>query len=305
MANAKRSSSPEEQEIIAGQNEWDQFLPKSHAERVALLDRLTKVRQNVNDEIAQVKKDAGLSDIERTLTEQSGYTPQAIKIIAMLEKMPARACAKTIRQVNGRMEDKGRILPDMFDQASTAAREDRPQEPAAQQRSPEEMAASHETETRDPLEVQVTAAEAREQLEAYLKEHPRRRGTKPKELVRLDDQLAAALAREGAEPDNVVNLGGHMRGTADAGEAHIKAQIAEQAKKGQEETAKQPAEPDPAPEKPAKKPRGKKAAETPAAETAPAAKNGPPKLDDESEDEEAPPEPGAPIGTASPSFSMA
>lgn len=312
----KSKLTPELQEIIAGQNEAVQRLPADHAERVALLDQEKKIREDMNDKIAQAKKDAGHASYLERLTTNHGIPPQAIKINNILDGMPARARAATIRHVLTRAEDKNWIVPDMFDNGFGSIKPG-DEDPAvydstgtgkaqggeqAQPRTTEEMSASHEPKGTGPgLSHDEILSRFEAANKAYLEKGGR--GKKPNEWHEakkaLDESNAARDAAEEVapepaapepdRPDNVVSFTEQQRRANAKGEEHIKQQSEKKAaeRAGKATTAREE-----------KKPTGR----SKKAEAAPEAN---PALADD-EDEEAPaaaPPPGQ-IGTAPATFRM-
>lgn len=251
-----KTLSPELQEIIAGQNEAVQRLPADHAERIALLDQEKKLREDMNDKIAQVKKDVGHGSYLERLTTNHGISPQAVKITNILDGMPARARAATIRHVLTRAEDKNWIVPDMFDNGFGSIKpgdEDaavfdstgtgKAQGGAsAEPRTTDEMAASHEPKGTGPglsHDEIVAAFEAQNKL--YLDKGGK--GKKPNawheakaaldasnaERDKAEEVAPEPPAPEPAKPDNVVNFTKQQKDANKAGDDHIRKQSEEKA----------------------------------------------------------------------------
>lgn len=314
-----KTLSPELQEIIAGQNEAVQRLPKDHGERVAILDQEKKIREDMNDKIAQVKKDAGHASYLDRLTTNHGISPQAIKISNILDGMPARARAATIRHVLTRAEDKNWIVPDMFDNGfgsikpgdedaavfdSTGAGKAQGGA-SAEPRTTEEMAASHEPKGTGPgLSHDEIVANFEAANKAYLEKGGK--GKKPNawhDAKKALDESNAAREKAEAEtgepapepqkPDNVVNFTKQQKAANKAGDDHIR----QQSEKKASERASKPAE-TAREEKKATRPRKKD-------ELAAAPEPAPPEMDaDDDEEAPAPAAPPGQIGAAPSSFRM-
>lgn len=304
-----------QKDIVRAQNAAIQKLPENLNERMSIWNDDEKRRKVANDKIAQIKKDVGLSEGERLLTERYGYSPQAIRWIRQLRKMPTLEAASAVSLFLGYAKDHQLHYPTLFDAAGYGVgSDDAPGETAgfdktsegqrrggedAQPRTTEEMAASHEPKGTGPgLSYDEIVAGFTKAEEAW-KANGSKPGRKPKDYVEAKAALDAANAERGGEPgevppapepakpDNVVNFTKQQKDANKAGDDHIRKQSEEKAasRASKATTAREEKKPST---------RGKKADAAPAAN---------PALADD-DDEEAPaaaPPPGQ-IGSTAPSF---
>jgi hypothetical protein len=204
----------EQREVMRAQNDALLLWPEDRAERLKEWDNLTLTRARMNDKIAQVKKEVGLSDLEKTMIDTRGVVPQTMKIMAMLTKMPAGPRSACCRQVMKLIDDRNFVIADLLDEGAIGKSRsdleggavfDRTSEgkrrggATAQPRTTDQMAQSNVVHLpphnpTDPVPLDV----ALKRLEEYRAANKPKAGAKPKVLRELEASVEAARAREAA-----------------------------------------------------------------------------------------------------------